>query len=299
MNQEPYFKMDMQSLPVSPAAAFGEALLLHDNLESDVDWDKAAFGIPIKLTGAMMLFFCLSGEVRLEDNQQEVVLTRGDVIIKVSGSMGYVRSMSPDIRFALVIMDKSFYFPILGSSRLASVQERLQVQPICHLEATSLQECMDIYARMRFSMGLKHEMPLRRGFLQCSLETILFILCSHLMHDVTKARKSSSSEHQRQRDLFNQFSSLVETHFIQERGISFYADKLCVTPRYLSRVVLAASGRHASEHIDNRMLAEAKQLIRSGRYTMLQISEMLNFATPSLFGRYFKKHTGKTPKQFQ
>ena len=165
--------MDMQSLPVSPAAAFGEALLLHDNLESDVDWDKAAFGIPIKLTGAMMLFFCLSGEVHLEDNHQEVVLTRGDVIIKVSGSMGSVRNMSPDIRFALIIMDKSFYFPILGSSRLASVQERLQVQPICHLEAKSLQECMDIYARMRFSMGLKHEMPLRRGFLQCSFPVLV------------------------------------------------------------------------------------------------------------------------------
>ena len=46
-------------------------------------------------------------------------------------------------------------------------------------------------------------------------------------------------------------------------------------------------------------MAEAKQLLRSKEYTILQISEMLNFTSQSLFGRYFKKFTGYTPKEYQ
>jgi AraC-like DNA-binding protein len=64
-------------------------------------------------------------------------------------------------------------------------------------------------------------------------------------------------------------------------------------------VVRAQSGHTASEHIDNFIITEAKQLIRSKQYTILQISEMLNFTCQSFFGRYFKKHTGFSPTAYQ
>ena len=64
--------------------------------------------------------------------------------------------------------------------------------------------------------------------------------------------------------------------------------KLCVTPRYLSRVINDVSGHFANDHIDLFVIAEAKQLLRNKKYTVLQQSEMLNFTSQSLFGRYFK-----------
>lgn len=47
------------------------------------------------------------------------------------------------------------------------------------------------------------------------------------------------------------------------------------------------------------VIVEAKQLLRNKKYTVLQVSEMLNFTSQSLFGRYFKKFTGQSPKEYQ
>ena len=56
---------------------------------------------------------------------------------------------------------------------------------------------------------------------------------------------------------------------------------------------------HAGDYIEGFVILEAKALIKSRNYSMLQISEMLHFASQSFFGRYFKKATGFTPLQFQ
>jgi YesN/AraC family two-component response regulator len=103
----------------------------------------------------------------------------------------------------------------------------------------------------------------------------------------------------RQQELFNRFMKTVQEHYIYERGIEFYANLLCVTPKYLSQIVHRVSGRYAGEYIRNCVILEAKVLIRSRAYNMQQISEKLHFTSLSFFGRYFKQATGYTPLQYQ
>ena len=55
---------------------------------------------------------------------------------------------------------------------------------------------------------------------------------------------------------------------------------------------------YAGDHIDNYVIGEAKLLIKSRKYSIAQISDMLNFTSQAYFGRYFKKHTGYTPMEF-
>jgi YesN/AraC family two-component response regulator len=86
---------------------------------------------------------------------------------------------------------------------------------------------------------------------------------------------------------------------MHERSIGFYADCLCITPKYLSQIVYKTSGRYAGEYIHEHVIIKAKILIKSHVYSIQQISEMLHFTSPSFFGRYFKKATGYTPLQYQ
>jgi AraC-like DNA-binding protein len=78
-----------------------------------------------------------------------------------------------------------------------------------------------------------------------------------------------------------------------------YADQLCLTPKYFSKVIKDNSGASASEWIDNYVILETKALLKSTNMTILQISDELNFPSQSFFGKYFKRVTGMSPKSYR
>ena len=80
--------------------------------------------------------------------------------------------------------------------------------------------------------------------------------------------------------------------------MAFYAEKMCITPKYLSVVVSKASHRKPSDWIRDYVILDAKAMILSGEYTIQQVSDLLHFANPSFFGRYFKDAVGCAPGKF-
>lgn len=95
------------------------------------------------------------------------------------------------------------------------------------------------------------------------------------------------------------FISLVQQNFKKERFLEFYADKLDVSSKHLSRTVKENTGFSAVEWIDRFVILEAKVLLKASNLTIQQISDELNFGSQSFFGKYFKKHTGFSPKEFR
>lgn len=101
------------------------------------------------------------------------------------------------------------------------------------------------------------------------------------------------------RRLTEKFLSLVQQHFKKERFLDFYAQKLEMTTKHLSRTVKQTTGFSAVDWIDRFVILEAKVLLKSTNLSIQQISDELNFASQSFFGKYFKKHTGHSPKDFR
>lgn len=95
------------------------------------------------------------------------------------------------------------------------------------------------------------------------------------------------------------FQELVNEHFATETGVNFYADKLCVTPNYLNRIVQRTLGQTTKAYIQSRRIDEAKHLLRYSAMPIGLISDRLHFDTPSYFVRAFTKVTGQTPLQFR
>jgi AraC family transcriptional activator of pobA len=92
---------------------------------------------------------------------------------------------------------------------------------------------------------------------------------------------------------------LVEEHFRRERLLSFYADKLAMTPDRLNDHVKRATGVTAGHLIRQRVLTEAKrQLVFTGA-PIHEIAYDLAFSDPSHFTRFFRKQTGTTPQEFR
>lgn len=99
--------------------------------------------------------------------------------------------------------------------------------------------------------------------------------------------------------LTKQFLELVKENFRKERQLKFYADELCITPRYLSRVVKECSGSSAADWIERYVVLEARALLKSTNMNIQQISDSLNFPSQTFFGKYFKRRVGMSPKEYR
>jgi YesN/AraC family two-component response regulator len=95
------------------------------------------------------------------------------------------------------------------------------------------------------------------------------------------------------------FLKMVKDNFRSERQLKYYADALCITPRYLSRVVKECTGSSAADWIERYVVLEARALLKSTDMTVQQISDYLNFPTQTFFGKYFKRRTGLSPKEYR
>lgn len=103
----------------------------------------------------------------------------------------------------------------------------------------------------------------------------------------------------RQEELTERFFKLLLAHKQENYNLSFYADKMCLTPKYLSTTIKKVTGSSIHKWINEAIIIESKLLLKTTELTILQISEKLNFPNPSFFGRFFKDHTGITPLKYR
>lgn len=101
-------------------------------------------------------------------------------------------------------------------------------------------------------------------------------------------------------DIFvEKFVKLLSAHGDKEHSPAFYADKLCISVQYLSLILKRLSGQTANDWIAGYLVTRAKIMLRNPALTIQQVASMLYFSDQSSFGKFFKKHTGITPKQYK
>lgn len=101
------------------------------------------------------------------------------------------------------------------------------------------------------------------------------------------------------KDLFNRFLHLVNLYGHREHQLSFYAERLCITSRYLGTIIQATSGVRAKDWIDRAVITQAKVMLRHSDRQTAQIADELNFANVSFFCKYFKRLTGLSPQAYR
>lgn len=92
---------------------------------------------------------------------------------------------------------------------------------------------------------------------------------------------------------------LNSREYKNHREVLWYADRMCITPKYLSMAVKEASGRTPLDWIEEYCVIAAKAMLSSTRMSIDDISVRLNFASQSLFGKFFKRVTGITPRDYR
>jgi AraC-like DNA-binding protein len=108
-----------------------------------------------------------------------------------------------------------------------------------------------------------------------------------------------STSNNRIHDLFNRFLSLVSQYSSNERNIKFYADKLYISPHYLSTIIKQVSGKSLMYWVNASVINKAKIALQYTDKSIIEISQDLNFNEHTTFTRFFKHITGITPTEYR
>ncbi|QJB32953.1 AraC family transcriptional regulator [Chitinophaga oryzae] len=142
---------------------------------------------------------------------------------------------------------------------------------------------------------LKNKQPFAKEKLQHTFLLFLYELATlSTIHTELKNPAVSRKE-----SLVIRFTNLVQAHFRSQRNVQQYAEQLFVTAKYLTETVKEYTGKSAGEIIDDYVVLEAKLLLDNPKLSIAEITEMLHFSDQSFFGKYFKRHTGYSPKAFR
>jgi len=116
----------------------------------------------------------------------------------------------------------------------------------------------------------------------------------YIRYSKTKKQNFSQAE-----NYTRKFKDLLVHDFINHREVQYYADKMFITSKHLSQILKDQTGKTASEWINEMVILEAKVLLQNKDYAIAQISNQLNFANPSFFGKFFKRNTKISPKEYR
>ena len=111
--------------------------------------------------------------------------------------------------------------------------------------------------------------------------------------------KKAETGSPRIRELFNRFMRALESRYRESRDVSYYADLLNVSAKYLGIVPRRITGHTAKSVIDHYVVLQIKQSLATEEKSIKELSWDYHFCDISFFCRYFKQHTGLTPQQFR
>ena len=92
---------------------------------------------------------------------------------------------------------------------------------------------------------------------------------------------------------------LLEQNFRTERRVGWYAEQLCITPKYLSETVKQVSRLTPNEWIDNYVILEIRVLLKNSTRSIKEIAMEMNFPNQSFLGKFFKERVGMSPSEYR
>lgn len=104
---------------------------------------------------------------------------------------------------------------------------------------------------------------------------------------------------QRTEELFGKFMQLLENDFRQGHEVNYYANRMCITRKYLGVIVKGKTGFSPKHIIDEYLMLHLKLTMRTSKASLKQIAADYHFADQSALTRYFKSHAGLSPQQFR
>ena len=242
---------------------------------------------------------CEEGNSVISTGAQRHTLGKQGELILLTGSLLQVMEASPDFKVRILIFPKDVFLKAMLPIDTPYFNYTHEHPCYHHTQDERSQKTwqeirlwMDM-ARMLFTT----KMPQFRAQQEYNyLQSLLM----WLFNTIPEKQAAAGSTFSRKQQLCHRFMQLVREHGTRQHLVPFYADSLCITPRYLYEATTQyLDGKTPKQLIDEQLVAEIKVLLNNPTLSATEIAAQLNFADQSCLTRFFKKYTGLSPKAYR
>lgn len=257
---------------------------------------------PCRFDGYLALF-CIKGHVLMDINLQTYEVEDSSFIFIVPGYIIRVTDIlqdeMKDAHFIMVAISKEFMSSVrFDFNKLFNESMRIIEKPSIKLEGEDLKIATK-YLSLTVDI-LNAKMSNKKEVVGSLLSSFCYVIGSAWTKKISNMSKSVQySSSMKVNLIFEQFLKLVTEYHTSERNMAFYAERLCLTPKYLSKLIKQASGRSAPDWIDSFVILEAKNMLKYSECPIKEIVYKLHFPNQSVFYKFFKAHTGMTPSEYR
>lgn len=258
--------------------------------------DVELFKSPCRID-AIIVLVCIGGEMDCSINLKHYRIGTDMILVNFPDDIIQIHSAESLEAYAVLISSDFLTELEIDFKHRSDFYLDIRQKAVCLLPHAEIVTLKPYYMLLSDSIGRQRaETPeVIRGLVQAFSYTVISLM--RLFRQQEEAEETSGMD--RNKQLFNKFMALVKLHHACARGVKFYADKLCLTPNYLSGVIKEYTGKTATEWVNEYVILEAQIMLKDSDLSISEIAYRLNFPSQSAFGKYFKQQMGVGPKAYR
>lgn len=241
----------------------------------------------------LLLNFVLTGTISARIHFSEHNVTTGDVVVILPQLMIDIQMLSKNVEMITIGLSLD-YLSSLPSLREFITSDQVRWQPVIQLkrEEQVLQEEF-----MSFIFKYYHQSKSSKK--DEILRYYTFALITSISEEFSSITHNMNSTINRKQQIIDDLYDLTWKYINEHRTVKFYAQKLNLTPQYLTTLVKNETGKSVLQWIDYVFIIRAKTALKSSNSSIKEISNEFHFIDVSSFCRYFRRITGVSPKEFR
>jgi AraC-like DNA-binding protein len=238
-----------------------------------------------------VISLCHKGSCRADFDMRPIEFKQHDIAVMLPNHIIGYGECSEDYSTTMIVIDRSFFNELTNRESFSGYL-KYKNQPNYHLNNEQYSQITTILATLRLVVEIPH--PKRTESLANLLDILFYALTDY------RGDESLNTVEVRNTHLFNSFYDLLINNYKQQHEIAWYAERLCLTPKYFSGVIRQITGKSAAQWINEMLILQAKRLLYTHRdMNIQQIAYELGFKGNANFCRFFKDQTGLRPSEYR
>lgn len=234
----------------------------------------------------------MGGEADISINLQDRHIKGGTLVYIGPGTIIHPRHLSPDLRIFGIGLFSHFTMPFAQQQMPSAFcgQVRDFQLPVGDDDLSTARQILDTIWHVVHAQADYHR------------PTVTALVAAQMQHYDRLFRQQADQQaasRSREQTIFDRFIQLVTQHCAEHHLTAYYAERMCLSERYLTTAIRQASGTTAKEWIDRALITRIKIELRHTDKPAAQIADEMHFANPSFFSKYFRRLTGMTPGDYK